>query len=129
MAENRPIKEKEEVKAEKSKPTQASLFTRLEDKLTFEGIFVQENYSKYLLKFVWVICLGIVYIYNSHVSERFSREREKLGKLIEDLRTHYTTLHADLMFESKESEVAKNVIEIGLTDNTAPKKVIVETEK
>ncbi len=126
MAENRPIEEKKVVKPKASQP---SLFTQLEDKLTFETIFLPENYSKYVLKFLWFVLLGFIYIYNAHVSERFSREHDKLVKLIDDYRTHYTTLHADLMYESKESEVARKVITIGLTDNTAPKKLIVNTQK
>lgn len=126
MAENRAIEEKKETKQKPSKP---SLFTQLEDKLTFESIFVPEKYSDYLFKFVWFIFLGVIYIYNSHVSERFSRESDQLVKLVEDLRTHYTTLHADLMYESKESEIASKVIELGLTDNTAPIKVVVEKKK
>jgi len=122
MAENRVIKEKPK-KAVSSGP---SLFTQIEQKLTFENLFLPENYSKYLFKFAWIVALGMIYIYNSHVSERFSRDHDRLAKLVEDLRTHSTTLHADLMFESKESEVVKKVAAFGLNDNTAPKKIIVE---
>lgn len=127
MAENRPIEE--EKKLQKPKVAgQPSLFTQLEQKLSFDSIFVPENYSKYILKFAWIVFLGFIYIYNAHVSERFSRESDKLNKLVEDLRTHYTTLHADVMYQSKESEIAKKVVELGLTDNTAPQKIIVESK-
>ena len=125
MAENRPIEEKAPKPKVASKP---SLFTQMEEKLAFDNIFLPENYSKYILKFAWLVVLGFVYIFNAHVSERFSRERDKLVKTVEDLRTHYTTLHADVMYQSKESEIAKKVKVLGLTDNTAPKKIIVKTK-
>ena len=123
MAENRVIEKKT---AKKKVQTKASLFTQMEQKLTFDNLFSSENQSKYLFRFIWIVSLGMVYIYNSHVSERFSREHDKLVKKVEDLRTYSTTLHADLMLESKESEVVKKVAEFGLTDGAAPKKIIVE---
>ena len=123
MAENRVIEKKKPKKAVAGK---GSLFTQMEEKLAFDNLFSAENQSKYLFRFVWIVSLGMLYIYNSHVSERFSREHDKLVKRVEDLRTHSTTLHADLMLESKESEVVKKVAEFGLTDGTAPKKIIIE---
>jgi hypothetical protein len=134
MAENSFIAKETEgqvpqPQAKKQKPSQASLFTQLEDKLSFENLLVPENFTKYFAKFCWVILLGFIYIFNSHVSERLSRERDKLTKFVEDLRTHYTTLHADVMLVSKESEVVQKVKELGLINNTAPRKIIVEKEK
>jgi hypothetical protein len=130
MAENSIIEQEnqpqEEPKTQSKKPSQPSLFTQIEGKLSMESLFVPENFTNYLSKFAWLVLLGIIYIYNSHVSERLSRERDMLTKLVEDLRTHYTTLHADVMLESKESEIVKKVQAIGLTDNTAPQKIIIE---
>jgi hypothetical protein len=46
---------------------------------------------------------------------------------VEDLRADYTTLKADLMFASKQSEVAKKVKIYGLKESlTPPFKVVVE---
>ena len=81
MAENRVIKEE---KVKNPSPSNPSLFTQIEQKLDFENLFLPENYTKYLFKFVWVVALGMVYIYNSHVRERFSRDHDKLIKKVED---------------------------------------------
>jgi len=46
---------------------------------------------------------------------------------VEDLRADYTTLKSDLMFSSKQSEVAKKVNAFGLKESlTPPYKVVVE---
>ena len=48
---------------------------------------------------------------------------------VEDLRADYTTLKADLMFASKQSEVARQVSEIGLKESLKPPyKVVVENK-
>lgn len=123
MAENRVIEKK---KVKKKSSSKGSLFSQVEQKLAFDNLFLPENQTKYLFRFVWIVGLGMLYIYNSHVSERFSRERDQLLKKVSDLRTHSTTLHADLMIESKESEIVKKVAAFGLTDDAAPEKIIVK---
>ena len=46
---------------------------------------------------------------------------------VEDLRADYTTLKADLMFSSKQSEVARKVQAFGLKESLIPPyKVVVE---
>ncbi|MFN4945187.1 MAG: FtsL-like putative cell division protein, partial [Chryseotalea sp.] len=46
---------------------------------------------------------------------------------VEDLRADYTTLKSDLMFASKQSEVAKKVNNLGLKESlTPPTKVVVD---
>ena len=126
MAENRVIEKNEAKTGAKSVSGKGSLFTQMEKKLAFDNLFSPENQSKYLFRFIWIVSLCMLYIYNSHVSERFDRGHDRLVKRVEDLRTHSTTLHADLMIESKESEIVKKVAAFGLTDDTAPKKIIVE---
>ena len=46
---------------------------------------------------------------------------------VEDLRADYTTLKADLMFSSKQSEVARKVKPLGLKESlTPPYKIVVK---
>jgi hypothetical protein len=49
---------------------------------------------------------------------------------VEDLRADYTTLKSDLMFSSKQSEVARKVKEYGLKETlTPPYKVVVNKDE
>ena len=64
---------------------------------------------KYLPKIAFVVILGIIYVWNNHFAERATREMDQLNEEVEDLRADVTTLEADYMFSSKQSEVAKEV--------------------
>lgn len=82
---------------------------------------------KYLPYILFVVVIGIFYIGNSHFAEKNVRKIDTLKKEVEDLRADYTTLKADHMYASKQSEVAKKVKEIGITESfQPPKKLIVK---
>jgi hypothetical protein len=71
--------------------------------------------------------LVIVYIGNTHYSEKTIREADKLNRELKELRSEYITLRFDLMFKSRQSEVAKNVVALGLKEPvTPPKKITLE---
>uniref|UniRef100_UPI004047F5BF FtsL-like putative cell division protein n=1 Tax=Roseivirga sp. TaxID=1964215 RepID=UPI004047F5BF len=85
---------------------------------------------KYLPKVAFVVALGIIYVWNSHYAEKANRNMERLETEVEDLRADVTTLEADYMFSSKQSEVARNVEKLGLEESKQPpyKIVIDESE-
>ena len=71
--------------------------------------------------------LGLIYISNTHYAEKTVRKINNIQAEVEDLRADYTTLKADLMFASKQSEVAKKVEAFKLKESlTPPYKVEVE---
>jgi hypothetical protein len=73
------------------------------------------------------MALGILYISNSHHAERTVRDINAIQAEVEDMRADYTTLKSDLMFASKQSEVARRVRDFGLKESlTPPFKVSVE---
>ena len=82
---------------------------------------------QYLPKILFVLMLGILYISNTHYGEKTIRKINTVQSEVEDLRADYTTLKADLMFASKQSEVARKVKSFGLKESlTPPYKIIVE---
>jgi hypothetical protein len=85
---------------------------------------------KYLPKVAFAVALGVVYVWNSHYAEKANRNIERLGNQVEDLRADVTSLEAEYMFSSKQSEVAKNVEKLGLEESKQPpyKIVIDESE-
>ena len=64
--------------------------------------------------------LGLLYISNTHYAEKTVRRISAVQAEVEDLRADYTTLKSDLMFASKQSEVARKVKALGLKESLKP---------
>ena len=85
------------------------------------------NGVQYLPKVLFVMLLLVIYIGNTHYGERTTREINRAQSEVEDLRADYTTLKADVMFSSKQSEVARRTREMGLRESLNPPfKIVVE---
>ena len=105
----------------------ASLFSGLEKRLKLETYFEEGFPVQYLPKILFVTFLSLIYISNTHYAEKATRQIDRAQSEVEDLRADYTTLKADVMFASKQSEVAKRVREIGLKESLNPPfKVVVK---
>lgn len=59
--------------------------------------------------FLYAAFLALVYIWSNHKAENTIRQIEKLQQEVEDLRADVTTLEAEYMYSSKQSEVAKKI--------------------
>jgi hypothetical protein len=104
-----------------------SIFSSLERKLKLETWFEEGFPVQYLPKILFVMLLLVIYIGNTHYGERTTREINRAQSEVEDLRADYTTLKADLMFASKQSEVARRTRDMGLQESLKPPyKIVVE---
>lgn len=97
-----------------------SLFSLLEKRVKLETYFEEGFPVKYLPKILFVLFLSLIYISNTHYSEKTLRKINKMQTDVEDVRADYTTLKADLMFASKQSEVARRVKSLGLKESNKP---------
>jgi hypothetical protein len=103
------------------------IFTGIEKRLKLESYFEEGFPVQYLPKILFGMLLGILYISNTHYAEKTVRKINAIQAEVEDLRADYTTRKADLMFASKQSEVAKKVDHFGLKESlTPPFKIEVE---
>lgn len=126
MGEN---KFKVEVKEPKSSTSGSGtgVFSGFEKKLKLETYFEEGFPVQYVPKILFVMILGLFYIGNTHHAEKTVRKINNIQAEVEDLRADYTTLKSDLMFSSKQSEVARKVKAYGLTESfKPPHKVVVE---
>jgi Bacteriodetes cell division protein (FtsL-like) len=96
------------------------IFAGLERRLKLEDYFEGGFPVKYLPKILFVMVLGLLYISNTHYGEKTVRKINNLHAEVEDLRADYTTLKADLMFASKQSEVAKKVRDLDIKESLKP---------
>ncbi len=114
-------------KINKGKKTRKSLFSMLESKLRLESVFDGGLPSKYIPHTLFLTAIGIFYIGNNHWAEKTIRKIDKIQVEVEELRADYTSLKADYMFASKQSEVARKVKKSGLKESsTPPNKLILE---
>lgn len=111
------------------KERRQGFFGFMANKLRLEGI--ESGFPvRYLPKALFVVLLGIFYVWNSHYSERATRTIDKLEDEVEDLRADVTTLEADYMYSSKESEVAKGIKPLGLQESKEPPiKIVVDEDE
>jgi hypothetical protein len=128
MNENKFRVEAKEVKSRAGgSGSGSSVFSGIEKKLKLETYFEEGFPVQYVPKILFVMILGLLYIGNTHHAEKTVRKINNIQAEVEDLRADYTTLKSDLMFASKQSELAKKVRAYGLKESLKPPfKVVVE---
>jgi len=97
-----------------------SFFSLIENYLNVNPWFESGLPVKYLPHVLYACFLGILYIGNNHFAERTIRQIDRLQIEVENLRADFTTLKADYMFDSKQSEVSKKVAAAGLKESLKP---------
>ena len=97
-----------------------SVFTVLDRAIRMDGLFREGLPVRYLPHVLFIMFLVLVYIGNTHYAYRMNRNIQKLKLETEDLRADYTTLTADYMEASKQSEVARRVAAYGLAESSSP---------
>jgi hypothetical protein len=78
--------------------------------------------------FLFLTLLAVVYIYNGHLADKTIRQMGKTSKEVRELQYEYKTVKSEVMFRSKQSEMAKAVEPLGLKELLQPP-VILEDKK
>ncbi|MBP8067739.1 MAG: hypothetical protein KAY27_04185 [Pedobacter sp.] len=119
-----PDVEEQEKPKQQSPEGSATAFFR---KLFTEGVVSKEAATEMLPFLVFLCVLGMIYIGNSHMAITNIRNIDKLTKEVTELGYGYKSLKANLMFKSKQTEVAKKVDTLGIKELIEPpKKIIVD---
>jgi hypothetical protein len=89
---------------------------------------------KKLLRYNWIVknipyflflsVLAVIYIYNGHYSDKTIKNINKTGKELKELQYEYKSLRSEVMFRSKQSELAKAVAPLGLKEMVQPPLVL-----
>lgn len=103
----------------KERQKKGNIFSFLENMVHFD-VFEKGLPIKYVPYILYVSAIGIFYIGNSHYAEKNIRKVDSIQQEVEDLRADFTTLKADYMFASKQSEVASKVEKIGVYESSKP---------
>ncbi len=84
---------------------------------------------KNIMFFLFLAGLAVVYIYNGHYADKISRDISRTNKELKELQYEYKTLRSEVMFRSKQSELARAVEPFGLKELTRPPFVLVDSVK
>jgi hypothetical protein len=76
---------------------------------------------------LFLASLAVIYIYNGHYADKISRDLNRTNKELKELQYEYKTLKSEVMFRSKESELARAVEPFGLKELTSPPFVLIDS--
>ncbi len=92
----------------------------------FSGSFLSREETLRQLPFLFFLAfLGLLYIGNGYYAERTVRKISLLTTELKELQSEYIITSSELMFLSKQSEVAKLAIPLGIKESVVPPKKIV----
>lgn len=89
----------------------------------------KESVVHYLPYIFFMTFLGICYIANGYQAEKIIRKIYNTTSELKEMRSEYITTKSELMYLSKQSQVANATAELGLKELTSPPKKIVVTKE
>jgi hypothetical protein len=100
-----------------------------EAKISLKGLFSHAWIMKNISFFLFLAAWGVVYIYNGHYAEKTIRDIGRTNRELKEMQYEYKTLRSEVMFRSKQSELAKAVAPFGLKELTTPPAMITDSIK
>ena len=91
-----------------------------EQKIDWKRLFSHRWIVKNVPFFLFLTALAVVYIYNGHYADKTARDINKVNTELKELQYEYKTLKSEVMFRSKQSELAKAVEPLGLRELITP---------
>lgn len=126
MNKVKPQEEKKEKPVKKS----AGKGRRFIRALNVIGLIDKQALVRFMPFVFFLTLLAIIYIANSYMAENTVRKIDQTEKDLKELRSEYISGKADLMFKSKQTEVAEAVSPMGLKESTtAPQKIVVKNKQ
>ncbi|KAA5549334.1 FtsL-like putative cell division protein [Adhaeribacter rhizoryzae] len=116
----RPVPQEEPARQRPERPKGTSIFELLDRYTKMDALFQYGLPVKYLPYIIYLMIVALFYIGNTHYAEKTIRKIDKIKSEAEDLRADYTTLAADYMEASKQSEVARKVMPFGIVESSSP---------
>ena len=99
----------------------ASEKRRWQPRLSYHWIMRNISY------FLFLAALAVIYIYNGHYADKIVRDINRTNKELKELQYEYKTLKSEVMFRSKQSELARAVEPFGLKELTQPPVVLIDS--
>lgn len=104
-----------------------TIFSWIEEKLNVTSLLGEGVPVQLVPPVAFLVLLALLYIYSNHRAEGMVRKIEKAQQEVEDLRADVTTLEAEYMQSSMQSQVAKRAASLEIYElNQPPIKIEVE---
>ena len=68
--------------------------------------------------FLFLTALAVVYIFNGHYADKTIRKINRTAKEVKELKYEYIAVKSKVMYQSKQSELVKVVVPLGLKELT-----------
>lgn len=78
--------------------------------------------------FIFLTMIGIIYISSGNIADSKIRDINKLNRELKELRSEYIITKSELMFLSKQSELAKRLEPIGIKETTEQPYLIITND-
>ncbi len=107
-------------KGSSSKGSGKNIFSLIEERLNVTGILGEGVPVHFAPPFLYAAMLALIYIWSNHRAENMIRKIEITQQEVEDIRADVTTLEAEYMLSSKQSEVARKIAPLGIVEIDEP---------
>ena len=122
------VEEPEEIAGDTEEVSSAAKATaRASAKQRWKPRFSYSWIMKNIRFFLFLAALAVIYIYNGHYADKVVRDINRTNQEIKELQYEYKTLKSEVMFRSKQSELAKAVDPFGLKELTKPPIVLIDS--
>ena len=91
-----------------------------ENKIEWKRLLSYQWLVRNISFFLFLAVLAVIYIYNGHYADKTARNINRMSKELKELQYEYKTLKSEVMFRSKQSELAKAVESFGLKELVVP---------
>lgn len=85
-------------------------------KLDWKRLLNYQSIVRQVPFFLFLTVLAVLYIYNGHYADKTIRNINNTAKEVKELQYEYKTVKSEVMFRSKQSELAKAVEPLGLKE-------------
>jgi hypothetical protein len=103
------------------------LIKEKEPRLDWKRLLNYQSIVKQIPFIFFLALLAVIYIYNGHNADKTIRNINRTAKEVKELQYEYKTVKSEVMFRSKQSELAKAVEPLGLKKLTASPVVLKDT--
>lgn len=111
---------KQPAAAKRSRPAKKGVVAKSLSSV-FSGSFLSNDKTlRHLPYFMFLAVIAILYIANGYYADDKIREANRLSNQLKELRSEYIATKSELMFASKQSEVAKAAAVLGLKEPVVP---------
>jgi hypothetical protein len=77
--------------------------------------------------FLFLAGLAVIYIYNGHLADKLNRDIAKTERELKELEYEYKTVKGQVLFQSKQSELVKAVVPLGLKEMSVQPVILVDS--